>query len=293
MYVEHDAATWHVYSKPEIAAHYAKLDYLSPCERILFDTHIRPGSKILDLGVGGGRTTVYLSQVASTYVGADYSEEMVRACEKKFPHLKFTLADAADLSAFADSSFDVIVFSFNGLDCIVDEARRSQCFGECRRVLRMGGVFIFSSHNPRAILVRPAWDPARLKNFARRFVSESSTLYPALIAGLTVAKAVHSCLRAFGASVSRVALRIAKPAFWRGGGTFLDQARGGHMIYCSSPHRVVTSLKMAGFESTAILGDDYPRTSRSLLTDWYYYVFTKNNVADVSSDVARSEASCA
>jgi hypothetical protein len=37
---------------------------------------------------------------------------------------------------------------------------RRRCVAECRRVLRSGGIFITSSHNPRA-LVLPLRDPSR------------------------------------------------------------------------------------------------------------------------------------
>ena len=87
--VEPKAANLEVYRKPEVVSHYASLDYLTACERLLFDTYLAPGMAILDLGVGGGRTTPYLSQKASRYVGVDYSEEMIRLCRDKFPQLEF------------------------------------------------------------------------------------------------------------------------------------------------------------------------------------------------------------
>ena len=65
------------YDAPEVAAHYAALDYLTPCERVLFETYVRSGSAILDLGVGGGRTTAYLANRASRDVGVDYAPAMV------------------------------------------------------------------------------------------------------------------------------------------------------------------------------------------------------------------------
>src|ERR1700690_3026531 len=102
-----------VYNVPEVAAHYAALEYLTPCERFLFDRYLTPQMAILDVGVGGGRTTPYLSRIASRYVGVEYSEEMVRICRKKFPQLKFFVADASDLSELQDASFDVVVMSFN------------------------------------------------------------------------------------------------------------------------------------------------------------------------------------
>jgi len=72
------------------------LDYLTTCEQVLFENYLHSGMSIMDLGVGGGRTTPYLSSIASCYVGADYSEEMIRVCRSKFPHLRFNVADAAD-----------------------------------------------------------------------------------------------------------------------------------------------------------------------------------------------------
>ncbi len=164
--VETKASNLQAYRDPEVVSHYAALDYLTACERLLFDTYIKPGMAILDIGVGGGRTTPYLSRKAARYVGVDYSEEMVQSCRRKFPELEFLVSDASDLSGFSDASFDAIVIAFNGLDCVSPEERRWQCLRECARVLRAGGVLIFSSHNPRSILVRPAWDRERLRAFA-------------------------------------------------------------------------------------------------------------------------------
>ena len=51
---------------------------------------------------------------------------MIRACRSKFPHLRFNVADASDLSQFADASFDSVVFSFNGLDCLAPHGNVAQ-----------------------------------------------------------------------------------------------------------------------------------------------------------------------
>ena len=83
--VETKASNLQAYRDPKVVSHYAALDYLTACERLLFDTYLKPGMAILDIGVGGGRTTPYLSQKAARYVGVDYSEEMVQSCRRKFP----------------------------------------------------------------------------------------------------------------------------------------------------------------------------------------------------------------
>src|SRR5208283_5182846 len=151
---QEEAANLRTYRAPEVASHYAALNYLTPCERLLFATYVKPGMAVLDLGVGGGRTTPYLSKIASRYVGVDYSDAMIQACRRKCSALDFVLADASDLSVFANASFEAIVFSFNGLDYVVPSEKRLRCLRECNRVLRPGGVLIVSCHNPRSILVR-------------------------------------------------------------------------------------------------------------------------------------------
>src|SRR5258706_3592254 len=144
-----DSVNLNVFDRPEVVSHYAAMSIIWPCEKLVFDRYIRPGIALLDVGVGGGRTTGYLSATVSRYVGIDYSEEMIRVCKSRFPHLEFRCADAADLSGFSDSSFDAVVMAYNGIDALSPEGR-SGFLQECFRVLRRGGVFIFSAHNPRA-----------------------------------------------------------------------------------------------------------------------------------------------
>ena len=145
-----------IYNSTEIAAHYAGLSQITPCEHLLFQKYVRDGAVVLDLGVGGGRTTPYLSNRSSAYLGLDYAPEMVRICRAKFPNLEFKVGDASDLTDIGSHSFDAVVAAFNVLDYVIGSDKRQSCWRECYRVLKPGGVLIFSSHNPRAVVVRPA-----------------------------------------------------------------------------------------------------------------------------------------
>jgi ubiquinone/menaquinone biosynthesis C-methylase UbiE len=274
--LDQDTENHRIYSFPEVAAHYAALEYVTPCERFLFDRFITPQMDVLDVGVGGGRTTPYLSRLASRYVGVDYSREMVGTCRQKFPQLEFLLADASDLSQFQAASFDAVVMSFNTIDYLLPDEKRRECLRECRRVLREGGILIFSSHNPRSLLVRPAWDRARLHAFAEKFASRQNRFFPAFVSLLTVAKTLHAVCRAFAHSAARVVRRIATPALWRGEGYLFDSAHGGLMTHYFTPVRAIQELADFDFQIAAQLGDDYPMRSRTSMTDWYYYVFSKN-----------------
>jgi ubiquinone/menaquinone biosynthesis C-methylase UbiE len=277
MPVREEAINLRTYHAPAVVSHYAALNYLTPCEQLLFRTYLKPSMTVLDLGVGGGRTTPYLSKVASRYVGVDYSEAMIRVCRGKFPNLDFVLADASDLSAFEDASFDAIVFSFNGLDSVVPGEKRSRCFRECSRVLRPAGMLVFSSHNPRSILVRVDWDRGRLRAFARRIVLQRNAFFPLVVGVLTVVKAIHAFVRSVAGSILRTVRRVTRPAFWRGEGDFHDPSHGGLTIHCATPGCTISELAEFDFQLDRLIGDDYPRTSHTLLTDWYYYVFSKND----------------
>jgi ubiquinone/menaquinone biosynthesis C-methylase UbiE len=264
-----------VYNKSEVAAYYASLDYLSPCEQALFEEFLKPGDAILDLGVGGGRTTPYLSRLASRYVGVDYAPNMVAACREKFPQLEFLVADATNLALLADADFDSVVMAFNGIDALVPSEARLRCLAEIHRVLKNGGIFIFSSHNPRAVFLRPGWNPRKIAELAQSLVGQRKWLLePAkiLLLWLRVAAAL---VRSAIDSALRLLLRVPRRAFWNGDGYMVDPAHGGVLTHYAVPKRVIAELEQQGFQFLRLAGDDYPRRSRAYVTDWYYYVFRK------------------
>jgi SAM-dependent methyltransferase len=264
-----------IYSAPDVAAHYATLNYLSPCERLLFEMYIPEGSAILDLGVGGGRTTPFLSSRASHYVGLDYSSSMVERCHTKYPDLQFRVGDAADLSTFPDSQFDAVVFAYNGIDFVLPASSRQRCLKHVFRVLKPGGVLIFSSHNARAILVRPSWNLERLQKIADGLVPNSNVQRGVLLAGLVFIRRVLALGYAGKSSFVRMIQRLPTRTFWSGDGYRMDPAHGGLYTHYSVPRRVVSDVRAMNLRSVRILGDDYPKASHPLATDWYYYVFEK------------------
>jgi ubiquinone/menaquinone biosynthesis C-methylase UbiE len=142
------------YSSWSIVQYYARLKALQPAEQTILDRFKDRWSTIrmLDIGVGGGRTTQHFSHATADYIGIDYSAEMIAACENRFldsPQTSFEIADARDMSQFEDNSFDFILFSFNGIDYI-SHTDRLKVLQEISRVGKSGGFFFFSSHNLQA-----------------------------------------------------------------------------------------------------------------------------------------------
>ena len=140
------------YAAARLVQHYTQLSALQPAEQTVLDRlHERlPTMKMLDIGVGGGRTTKHFAAIVANYVGIDYSAAMIAACKKRFATssqtVLFEVCDARNLSRFQDHSFDLILFSFNGIDYI-SHADRLKVFQEVSRVGKPGGYFCFSSHN--------------------------------------------------------------------------------------------------------------------------------------------------
>jgi SAM-dependent methyltransferase len=156
-----DAANQGAYSDPAVVDCYAGSDArLFTSEKVILARiadEIR-GRRVLDLGVGGGRTTPHLLELTTDYLGVDYSPELVAACAAKFPGVRFGQGDARALEVFGVGTFDLVFFSFNGIDH-VGHAERQQIFSQIMRVLKPGGLLWFSSHNLRVRPPKP-WQPA-------------------------------------------------------------------------------------------------------------------------------------
>lgn len=127
---------------------YSRSSGLSPAERVALDrvADLARGKSILDLGVGGGRTVEELREVSTDYLGIDNCGEMIDACRRRFPEVRFELADARRLSSVGDESIQLVMFSCNGIG-MVSHADRLAIMREVHRTLKPDGVFLFSTHN--------------------------------------------------------------------------------------------------------------------------------------------------
>lgn len=130
----------------QLRLHKEKFLGLLPPEEILFPHYIAGDHTVLDLGCGAGRTTSYIREMAGKVVGVDLSQALIEAAEEKYPDVDFKVMDAGKLD-FPDNSFDVVVFSYNGLCYVHPEEKRITAIKEVNRVLKKDGIFIFSSFN--------------------------------------------------------------------------------------------------------------------------------------------------
>lgn len=247
-----DLQNFHIFDSAAVVGDYAARAGLFPSERALFGEFLRDGARILDLGVGTGRTTPDLRALSSRYVALDYSPQMITVLREQFPGVEAVVADASDLSGFEDGSFDAAVFSFNGIDYLHPEAKRQTCLTELARVLTAGGVVILSSHNARALVRRPA-PPAEGETIRARARRVGVAVY---------------------ASLPLVVRTLPTGSFRRGHGFRLDAPRR-LVTFTTTPIHMRRSAERAGLVHRRTVPAEHPRRGRSRSTPWYYYVFAK------------------
>jgi len=136
------------YEEPTVVGRYEALreEGLFDRERRAIESYFTPGSRVLDLGCGAGRTTLALADRGFSVVGVDASRSMIDSARRAHPDGEYLVGDAANLP-FRDADFENVLFSYNGLDELRPRARRYDALREIRRVLAPGGRFVFTTHN--------------------------------------------------------------------------------------------------------------------------------------------------
>jgi SAM-dependent methyltransferase len=115
------------------------------------------GKAVLDAGCGEGYNTRILARRGARMTGVDISERMIELArdeERRDPlGIRYMRTSYADLSAFADASFDAVV-SFMAM---MDGPRLDLAMREAFRVLRRGGMLAFSITHPCSITRGSRW----------------------------------------------------------------------------------------------------------------------------------------
>lgn len=135
------------YASPDVVDKYAtaRAEGLSDREARAITDHFPESGRVLDLGCGGGRTTVALREAGYDVVAVDVSKPMVRETNAH-TDAACAVADASALP-FAAETFDCALFSCFGIDELDTPEARTAVFHEVNRVLRPGGTFAYSARN--------------------------------------------------------------------------------------------------------------------------------------------------
>jgi SAM-dependent methyltransferase len=102
----------------------------------------KEGAAAIDLGCGGGQSSLLLAQRRFAVTGVDFSPTAIELARENARHAPaiadFRVANCLDLREFASGCFDLAVDNHT-LHCLIG-ADRSQFLEEARRLLRPGGL---------------------------------------------------------------------------------------------------------------------------------------------------------
>lgn len=103
-------------------------------EALLAACEVGRGTRLLDLGCGGGGLATLAAAAGASVSGIDASENLVAIARRRLPSSDFRVGDLESLP-FSDASFDVVTAT-NSLQFVDD---RAAALAEARRVLSPGG----------------------------------------------------------------------------------------------------------------------------------------------------------
>ncbi len=142
----------------EIAPHY-QAEHKIPCDFVHYGPHcpnenqlqligdVR-GRHVLEVGCGGGQCSIAFAKRGAIATGIDLSDAQIefarRLAVDNGVEAAFIQGSADDLSAIADASQDVVFSAY----ALMYVERLDRCFAEVHRVLRPGGLFVFSIDHP-------------------------------------------------------------------------------------------------------------------------------------------------
>ena len=119
--------------EPSTAAYHAA-NYLA--------SHRKKGGRLLDLGCGYGRDSIYFSEEGYSVTGIDTSSEAIRLARSTFPDQHFVNMDFRD-NTFPEHCFSYIFANFF-FHLITDRVVRLQISVDCHKLLAPAGLLFAS-----------------------------------------------------------------------------------------------------------------------------------------------------
>ena len=120
------------------------IEYLTTMHYI--QKFLKPGAKILEIGAATGRYSLALAKMGYNVTAVDLTPQYVEIMKKKGRRLKnfqCMVADALDLSAFKDNSFD-LVLNLGPMYHLFHQKDKQQAVKETIRVAKKNGVCMFA-----------------------------------------------------------------------------------------------------------------------------------------------------
>jgi ubiquinone/menaquinone biosynthesis C-methylase UbiE len=106
------------------------------------------GKHVLEIGCGGGQCSIAFAERGAIATGIDLSDEQVKfareLAKRRRVKAKFYRGNVERLTRIASDSQDVVFSAY----ALIFVRRLDSCFAEVHRVLKPGGLFVFSLDHP-------------------------------------------------------------------------------------------------------------------------------------------------
>lgn len=124
----------------------------------VLDKLIHSNSKILDVGAGTGRYSIYFAEKGHSVYALEYVPYNLCIIQDKLnklnckDNIEAAIGDGRDLTRFTDESFDVVL-CMGPLYHLSTEEDRRICISECLRVLKKDGILALAYLNKYASFI--------------------------------------------------------------------------------------------------------------------------------------------
>ena len=125
-----------------------EIEDLFPEEKYMIQKYLQPDLKTVEAGTNGGRILLNMKEMGFTdLAGFDNVPELIDAAiaRNSERNINFQVQDAAELS-YLDNSFDQILY-LQQILCLIEYEDRLKAMQESLRILKPGGVGLFSFLN--------------------------------------------------------------------------------------------------------------------------------------------------
>jgi SAM-dependent methyltransferase len=138
---------------------------------------------ILDFGCGCGRVARWWRDLdGPRIVGCDYDGRLVEWCESSLPFMEAKTNASLPPLPFRDASFD-LVYAISLLTHLPED-RQGPWLRDVRRLLKPGGMFLFTVHGER-------WTPQLTEEERRRFEADELVVRSPELSGMEACAAFH------------------------------------------------------------------------------------------------------
>lgn len=123
----------------------ARVEFLTTVKYI--EQYLKPGARILDIGAGTGRYSFYFAEKGYQVDSLELADNNVRVFREKLAAVPLPITlrqgNAADLSAYPDETFDIVLL-MGPLYHLHRDEDRQKCIAEAKRVCKPDGKIFFA-----------------------------------------------------------------------------------------------------------------------------------------------------